>query len=77
MEADFSPNPSRHPARFPLTLPTFFINLMTQPGQMVVDPFGGTGTTGLAAQKLERRWLLTELDARYAAVVPSRFQSGR
>lgn len=77
MEADFSPNPSRHPARFPLTLPTFFINLLTLPGQMVIDPFGGTGTTGLAAEKLGRRWLLTELDPNYAAVLPARFESGQ
>jgi site-specific DNA-methyltransferase (adenine-specific) len=77
LEADFTPNPARHPARFPLTLPTFFINLLTLPGQMVVDPFGGVGTTGLAAEKLGRRWLLTELDPNYAAVVPGRFESGR
>jgi DNA modification methylase len=77
MEADFSPNPSRHPARFPLALPTFFINLLTLPGQMVVDPFGGTGTTGLAAEKLGRRWWLTELDLKYASNVPERFEFGR
>jgi len=77
LEADFTPNPGRHPARFPLTLPTFFINLLTLPGQMVVDPFGGVGTSGLAAEKLGRRWLITELDPNYASVVPARFESGR
>jgi site-specific DNA-methyltransferase (adenine-specific) len=44
---------------------------------MVVDPFGGTGTTALAAEQLGRRWLVTELNPRYAAVVPSRFVAGR
>lgn len=77
LEADFSPNPVRHPARFPLTLPSFFINLLTLPGQTVADPFGGTGTTGLAAEKLGRRWIVTELDPKYAEIVPSRFRSGR
>jgi DNA modification methylase len=77
LEPEFSPNPSRHPARFPLELPTFFIKLLTKPGQLVVDPFGGTGTTALAAEKLERRWLVTEIDPNYAAVVPSRFAAGR
>jgi DNA modification methylase len=77
LEADFTPNPARHPARFPLTLPTFFINLLTLPGQMVVDPFGGVGTTGLAAERLGRRWLLAELDPNYAAVAPGRFATGR
>ena len=77
LEPDFSPNPARHPARFPLALPKFFINLLTVPDQLVVDPFAGTGTTGLAAEQLGRRWLAIELDSDYAAVVPSRFQSGR
>jgi site-specific DNA-methyltransferase (adenine-specific) len=77
LEPEFSPNPSRHPARFPLELPTFFIKLLTQPGQLVVDPFGGTGTTGLAAERLERRWLVTEIDPDYAGVVRSRFGTGR
>jgi site-specific DNA-methyltransferase (adenine-specific) len=73
LEPDFSPNPVKHPARFPLALPTFFVKLLTKPGQMVVDPFGGTGTTALAAEQLGRRWLVTEIDPKYAAVVPSRF----
>lgn len=77
LEPEFSPNPVKHPARFPLTLPTFFINLLTKPGQLVVDPFGGTGTTGLAAELLGRRWLLTEIDRNYAAVLSSRIKTGR
>ncbi|HEX3883575.1 MAG TPA: site-specific DNA-methyltransferase [Stellaceae bacterium] len=77
MEPDFSPNPAKHPARFPLALPKFFINLLTLPGQLVVDPFAGTGTTGLAAEQLGRRWLTIEVDPKYAAVIPSRHESGR
>jgi site-specific DNA-methyltransferase (adenine-specific) len=77
LEPDFSPNPVRHPARFPLALPKFFINLLTVPGQLVIDPFAGTGTTGLAAEQLGRRWLAIELDPKYASVVPSRFKTGR
>jgi len=76
-EPEFGPNPVRHPARFPLALPTFFIRLLTMPGQMVLDPFGGTGTTALAAEKLDRRWLVAESDPKYAAVVPSRFSAGK
>lgn len=77
MEPEFSPNPVRHPARFPLTLPRFFINLMTLPGQLVVDPFGGTGTTALAAEQLKRRWVVIEIDPVYSAVVTDRFRTGR
>lgn len=76
-EPEFSPNPANHPARFPLALPTFFIKLLSKPGQVVFDPFGGTGTTALAAETLSRRWLVTEIDPKYAAVAPQRFESGR
>ncbi|MEX1265185.1 MAG: site-specific DNA-methyltransferase [Actinomycetota bacterium] len=76
-EPEFSPNPTHHPARFPIELPSFFIRLMTQPGQVVFDPFAGTCTTALAAEQLGRRWLMTELDENYAAVLPQRLQKGR
>lgn len=76
-EPEFSPNPVAHPARFPLQLPTFFIKLLTKPGDLVFDPFGGTGTTALAAEKLGRRWLVSELDPKYASIVPERFKTGR
>jgi len=72
MEPDFTPNPTRHPARFPVDLPRFFIKLLTLPGQIVFDPFAGTGTTALAAESLKRRWLVTELEERYAAILPTR-----
>ena len=57
LEPEFGPNPTFHPARFPLSLPTFFISLLTKPGQFVLDPFGGTATTGVAAENLCRRWI--------------------
>ena len=77
LEPEFSPNPVAHPARFPLSVPSFFINLLSKPGQLVFDPFAGTGTTGLAAEKLGRRWLLTESDPEYLSVLPERLAAGR
>lgn len=77
MEPEFGPNPTKHPARFPIGLPTFFIDLLSQPGQLVFDPFGGTGTTGLAAEQAQRRWLLAELDPEYAAILGARLEKGR
>ena len=73
-EPEFGANPVRHPARFPLELPTFFIKLLSKPGQLIVDPFGGTGTTALAAEKLERRWLVSEIDPKYADCIVRRYQ---
>jgi site-specific DNA-methyltransferase (adenine-specific)/site-specific DNA-methyltransferase (cytosine-N4-specific) len=75
MEADFTANPTRHPARFPIELPTFFIKLLSKPGQLVFDPFAGTCTTAVAAERLERRWLVTEADDRYARVLPERLNN--
>ena len=77
LEPEFSPNPAGHPARFPLALPSFFINLLTGSGDLVFDPFAGTGTSCLAAEKLGRTWLAAEIDPRYSAVVPERFRTGR
>lgn len=77
MEPEFGPNPTRHPARFPVGLPQFFINLMTQHGDLVCDPFAGTGTTALAAELTGRRWLCTEIDEHWAAILPERLETGR
>lgn len=75
MEPDFTPNPTRHPARFPVELPTFFIKLLSQPEQLVFDPFAGTCTTAVAAETLERRWLVTEVDERYVRILPERLKN--
>ena len=77
LEPEFNPNPTKHPARFPVALPSFFIRLLTQPAQLVIDPFGGTGTTALAAEMLDRRWLVAEMNPKYAAVLPERLRAGR
>ncbi|MGH7673211.1 MAG: DNA-methyltransferase [Gemmatimonadales bacterium] len=77
LEPEFSPNPTRHPARFPIQLPTFFIKLMTKPGQWVFDPFAGTCTTAVVAEGLDRRWLVTEIDEKFAAILPERMKPGR
>lgn len=76
-EPEFGPNPTHHPARFPIEIPDFFIRLMTQPGQLVVDPFAGTCTTAVAANSLDRRWLMTELDAAYTGILAERLETGK
>ena len=77
IEPEFGPNPTRHPARFPVLLPAFFVQLLTKPGQLVYDPFGGTGTTAVAAEFLGRRWVVTETERAYAKAVRSRMDTGR
>lgn len=62
-----------HPARFPSKLPEFFIKLLTDENDLVLDIFAGSNTTGWAAQQLNRKWLAFELNHQYLAASISRF----
>lgn len=62
-----------HPARFPNDLPKFFIEFLTKPGDVVVDIFSGSNTTGMVAEQLGRQWLSFELSHDYAALSIMRF----
>ena len=62
-----------HPARFPQALPAFFIKFLTDTGDVVLDIFAGSNTTGRAAEDLHRRWIAMELDDDYAAGSALRF----
>ncbi len=64
-----------HPARFPEKLPAFFINYLTEPGDLVVDIFSGSNTTGHAAEELLRKWIAFEKDKEYIAASVFRFLS--
>lgn len=63
----------RHPARFPAKLPEFFIRFLTGPGDLVVDIFAGSNTTGEVAEAEGRRWKAFELRADYVAASALRF----
>jgi DNA modification methylase len=62
-----------HPAGFPVQLPEWFIRLLTDPGDVVLDIFGGSMTTGWAAERLDRAWLGFELSAEHVAASRLRF----
>ena len=62
-----------HPARFPTALPEFFIKLLTDGGDIVVDPFSGSNTCGSAAQQLGRKWIAMELLPEYLEASKFRF----
>jgi site-specific DNA-methyltransferase (cytosine-N4-specific) len=63
-----------HPARFPAQLPRFFIKMLTEENDVVLDPFGGSLTTGAVAEKLERRWLAGEAVEEYLKAGTFRFE---
>jgi len=54
-----------HPARFPSDLPGFFIKFLTDPSDMVLDPFCGSNVTGATAEALKRRWAGFEIKSEY------------
>jgi site-specific DNA-methyltransferase (cytosine-N4-specific) len=62
-----------HPARFPVQLPEWFIRFLTDPGDVVLDIFGGSMTTGWAAERLDRAWLGFELSDEYVQASRLRF----
>lgn len=62
-----------HPARFPTSLPSFFINFLTDPGDTVMDIFSGSNATGEAAEELGRRWIGVECNRDYAIASAFRF----
>lgn len=62
-----------HPARFPASLPEFFVKLLTDEGDIVVDPFAGSNTAGAIAEQLDRRWIAMELLEEYLSASAFRF----
>lgn len=65
----------RHPARFPEELPSFFIKMLTDPEDVVMDIFAGSNTTGYAAERLSRKWLCIDSNHKYLKTSALRFLS--
>lgn len=66
----------QHPARFPTKLPEFFIRMLTEPDDVVLDIFAGSNTTGQVAEAEGRPWLSFEISHDYVATSVFRFLSG-
>jgi len=65
-----------HPARMPRSLVEFFLKFLTDKGDFVLDPFGGSNTTGSAAEAMGRRWASIEAEWEYAVNSIGRFDPG-
>src|SRR5205085_126324 len=70
------PGGNGHPAAFPRELARRCILLGSRVGDTVLDPFGGSGTTGLAASELGRNAILIELNPAYAQMGRKRIRHG-
>jgi DNA modification methylase len=62
-----------HPARFPARLPEYFIRMLTDAGDLVLDPFAGSCVTGEVCERLERRWICCEIVPDYIEGAKGRF----
>ncbi len=63
-----------HPARYPAELPEYFVRMLTDRGDLVIDPFAGSCVTGEVCERLDRRWLCIELVEDYLQGALGRFQ---
>jgi hypothetical protein len=63
-----------HPARMPTGLAAFFIEFLTDNGDLVLDPFAGSNTTGFVAEALNRRWISIEIKEKYSLQSLIRFE---
>ena len=63
-----------HPARFPKSFADFFIKFTTDGGDLVLDPFSGSNTTGYSAELLSRKWISFEINEPYLEASKIRFE---
>lgn len=63
-----------HPARYPADLPEYFVRMLTDAGDLVIDPFAGSCITGEVCERLERRWQCIELSEEYLKGAIGRFE---
>lgn len=64
----------KHPAPFPVYLPAEYIASFTEEGDIVVEPFGGAGTTLMACEQMQRTCYIMELDTNYCDVIIQRWE---
>lgn len=66
------PGADQHPTEKPVSLAEHFIKLHTQPGDVVVDPFCGSGTTAIAARNTGRNFIVGDYDTHWVQVTKDR-----
>jgi len=66
------PKANNHPTVKPIALMEYLVKLITREGQTVLDPFAGSGTTGIACKNLNRNAILIEREAEYVEIAKCR-----
>jgi site-specific DNA-methyltransferase (cytosine-N4-specific) len=65
-----------HPARYPSDVPEFFIRMLTDPDDMVIDPFAGSCVTGDVCERIGRKWICVDTEEEYLYGALGRFREG-
>jgi len=73
--APFNASGTDHPCPYPLEIPKRLIGASCSPGGIVVDPFAGSGTTGVACAQMGRKFLGFEIDPHWAEVANQRMEA--
>lgn len=68
------PRKNNHPTVKPIKLMSYLITLFTRPGDWILDPFGGSGTTGLACKLLDRNHIYIDFTQEYYDIAQERLQ---
>ena len=64
-----------HPARFPAGIPEYFVTMLSDPGDFIIDPFAGSCVTGEVCEKLKRKWICIDLIEDYLEGAKARFHN--
>ena len=65
----------KHPTQKPVELMNYFVNTLSNPGDLVLDPFMGSGSTGVSAMRLGRRFMGIELNENYFDISAKRLEA--
>jgi len=71
--SELLPRKNNHPTVKPIKLMSYLITLFTRPGDWILDPFGGSGTTGLACKLLDRNHIYIDFTQEYYDIAEERF----
>ena len=67
-------NGNNHPTVKPIALMEYLIKLVSRKGAVILDPFGGSGTTGIACVNLNREYILIEKEEEYCKIAEARIK---
>jgi len=68
----FRPSKNNHPTVKPIKLMEYLVKLVTKPGGVVLDPFAGSGSTGVACKNLGMKYILVEREEEYCKIILAR-----